>query len=101
MKKYTNKIVLMVAFFMAIAAAGYSQVIVKVRPEYGPVVERRPPPPSHRHVWIEGEWVVRGGRYEKRPGYWEEPRRGYHRWMPGRWVERRGGWVWIPGHWVR
>ncbi len=101
MKKYANKIALMVAFFMAIAAVGHSQIVVKVRPEYGPVVAHRPPPPSPRHVWIEGEWTVQGNHYVKQPGYWSEPRRGYHRWVPGHWADRRGGSYWVPGHWVR
>jgi len=102
MKKYIHKAVVLVALFMAFAATGFSQIVVKIRPSAPPPPANyhRPPPPGQSHVWVEGEWVVRGGRYEQRPGYWVAPRRGYH-WVPGRWVARRGGWVWVPGGWVR
>jgi hypothetical protein len=102
MKKNFGKITMLLALFMAIAVAGSSQIVVKIRPSAPPPARgfHRPPPPSRGHVWVEGEWVVQGGRYVQRPGYWMAPRRGY-RWQAGQWVARRGGWVWIPGRWVR
>jgi hypothetical protein len=45
----------------------------------------RPAPPSNNHVWIEGEWVRRGDRYEHQPGYWTVPEKD-HIWVKGEWV---------------
>ena len=87
---------------LAFSLAGSAQIVVKVRPNHQVErVEVRPQPPSHHHVWIEGSWEARGGRYQWREGYWAEPRYGYHRFSHGHWNRHRGGWVWVPGHWER
>ena len=72
---------------------------VKIRPTET-VVVNRPPAPSPRHVWIEGDWVWRGGVYVHEPGRWVIPDRGAV-WIPGHWRSTRRGWYWIPGHWRR
>ena|SRR5215831_20644717 len=94
-----KRFLIIAGLILSFSAASEAQVFVKVRPS-APVIVR-PNAPSSRHVWIEGEWVVRGGRYEYVPGYWSVPRPGYHQWVPGRWIARRHGWYWVPGHWRR
>jgi hypothetical protein len=98
MKKYFNRMVLVIALVIGCAAASSAQVIIKARLN-APVVVR-PAAPSPRHVWIDGGWVPRNGHYVYTQGYWAVPRRGYH-WAPGYWAERRGGYSWVPGHWQR
>jgi|SRR5581483_9625271 len=98
MKKIVTRIVLGLLLVVGVSTASSAQVIVRVRPA-APVVVR-PVAPSPRHVWVEGEWVVRHGHYEYVNGYWVTPRRGMH-WVPGYWVPRRGGYIWISGHWAR
>lgn len=98
MKKLINRIILATVLVVGFSFATSAQVIVKVRPE-APVVVR-PPAPSPRHIWIDGGWVVRGGRYVHKNGYWAAPRRGRH-WVDGYWAPRRHGYVWVSGHWSR
>lgn len=76
-----------------------AQVIVNVRPVV-PVHERIVAP-SPRHVWVDEEWVERGGRYEWAGGHWVLPPRPGVVWIPGHWANRPRGWVWIRGHWRR
>jgi hypothetical protein len=98
MKKATNKIIMLFALLMAFAFAASAQVVV-VRPG-APVVKVHPLAPSPKHIWIDGEWAWRGGRYVWVDGYWVTPRVGMV-WVGGNWRHRRGGWVWTPGHWRR
>jgi len=98
MKNYVSKMLLLSAMVVAFGCSATSQVIVRVRPNEP--VYTRPIAPSPRHVWIEGGWVERGGRYEWSNGYWMLPRPGMV-WIPGGWCHRRGGWAWVPGHWRR
>ena len=74
------------------------QIFVQVRPQAPMVV--RPPRPRPEHIWVEGEWIWRGGRYEYVNGYWAPPRPGFH-YVPGFWRHTRRGEVWIPGGWRR
>jgi len=57
--------------------------------------------PSHRHVWIQAEWIPRGGFYVRSPGHWA--RRPYPRadWVPGHWEQTRRRWVWVESAWRR
>jgi len=73
-------------------------IYIGVRPAE-PVHVAPPPRPSRTHVWVEGEWRERNGRYEYKPGYWVVPPRPHARWVRGHWRHYRGGWAWIPGHW--
>jgi hypothetical protein len=98
MKKYINRIVLAAALVIGFSVASSAQVVVRVRPS-APVVVRSVAP-SPRHVWIDGGWEVRRGRYVHTDGYWAMPRRGRH-WVEGYWAPRRHGYVWVPGYWAR
>ena len=55
--------------------------------------------PSGRHIWIEAEWMWRGGRYVFQPGYWTVPRK-HMTYVPGYWHRSRGGWIWVQGYWT-
>jgi hypothetical protein len=89
--------------FLAILIAGTVSLssctvrgVVRERP--AEVVYVRPAPPSREHVWVSGDWVWAGGRYEWREGHWERPRAAA-RWESGHWQDTSRGWKWIPGHW--
>ncbi len=62
-----------------------------------PVYER-PVAPGVGYVWIDGDWVWRGGRYVYVHGYWARPR-GHRVWVTGRWVHSPKGWYWRRGYW--
>ncbi|MBS1510513.1 MAG: YXWGXW repeat-containing protein [Bacteroidetes bacterium] len=100
MKKLLVKFLMLTALTFAVTAATEAQVVIKVRPA-APVLRPRPIAPSPAHVWIEGEYVVRGGQYVYSEGYWAKPPRPRAVWVPGHWKHRRGGWFWVPGHWRR
>ena len=60
-------------------------------------VERRPPKPTRRALWIDGHWRWTGRTYNWVPGRWERNPRGA--WVAGHWDKRPRGWVWVPGRW--
>ena len=79
------------------ACSASAQIYVKIRPErphYERVVA-----PSPRHVWVDEDWEMRGGKYVFVGGRWAEPPRPRAAWIPGHWRQRPRGWVWVPGHW--
>jgi len=99
MKKFVK--VLFLAGALSVFAATNSNaqgIYIRVRPAE-PVRIAPPPAPSRAHIWVEGEWEVREGRYVYKPGYWILPPRPHARWIRGHWRHYRGGWAWIPGHW--
>ena len=61
------------------------------------IVERRPPKPKPKAVWIGGHWRWAGRKYVWVRGHWERNPRGA--WISGRWERRPNGWVWVAGHW--
>jgi hypothetical protein len=73
------------------------EITVSARPE--PPYYARPASPGVGYVWIDGEWIVRGGRYHWREGYWR--RSGTRVWIGGSWESRNNGWYWRRGHWRR
>ncbi|TSJ44612.1 hypothetical protein FO440_01325 [Mucilaginibacter corticis] len=76
-----------------------AQIVVRARLYHrGPVVVR-PARPSANHVWVESEWVPRGGTYVERPGYWAVAPRPRAAWVPGHWDRRHRGYAWVPGYW--
>jgi hypothetical protein len=99
MKKLISRIVIVSGLILGLSWAADAQIIVRVRPSV-PVVRVRPVPPSPRHIWIDGGWVIHGRNYVWSDGYWAVPRRG-HRYVNGHWDRRRGGWAYVPGHWRR
>ncbi len=61
----------------------------------------RPPAPSPRHIWVNGEWVWQNNNYIYQTGYWTIPERD-HIWMKGHWAQwPNGEWYWVKGYWRR
>ncbi len=100
MKKQVFKLLLaLIVFFSASnLMQAQTRIYVKVRPVA--TVVARPAAPRREYVWVDDEWVVRNGAYERVPGRWLAPRRGFV-WVPGHWTTERRGDYWIPGHWRR
>jgi WXXGXW repeat (2 copies) len=96
MKRMLSFIV--IATVIACFASCTATYVVRERP--AEVVYVRPAPPSREHIWISGDWVWAGSRYEWREGHWERRREGY-RWHEGHWQSSRGGWKWVHGGWDR
>ena len=88
------------AAVMLSTGVSYGQVYVRVGPPPR-VVERRPPAPGLRYVWIDGYQRWNGHRYVWVHGYWAIPPHPHAVWVRGHWVHRRHGWLWIEGHWRR
>ena len=63
------------------------------------VRERRPPPPSRQHVWVNGYQRWDGNAYSWNQGRWEQPPRPRARWVSHHYVHQKGGWVLVDGHW--
>ena len=99
MKISWGKSLALFALVFTLSFTAHAQVYVTVRPN-APVFAR-PVAPSAKHIWIDGEWVWRGGRYEYANGYWVVPSRFGAVWVPGHWKQSRRGWFWKPGHWRR
>jgi hypothetical protein len=98
MKKYINRIIIAAVLVVGFSFASSAQLIVKVRPT-APVAVR-PMAPSRQHVWVEGGWEQRRGRYVHVDGYWSKPRHHRH-YVQGYWAPRRNGYTWVPGYWAR
>jgi hypothetical protein len=99
MKKGLILCFLLTAGFIGISEFANAQhFYVSVQP-VAPVIVR-PVAPSPHHIWVEDEWVWRGGAYVRVPGYWALPPHHYTIWIPGHWVHEEGhGHYWVPGHW--
>jgi len=88
----------------ALAALGASLFLSSCAGEYYvsdqpvDVVYERPVAPYAGAVWIEGDWVYRGGRYVHSNGYWARPRHG-RTYVPGNWAHNNHGYAWHRGHW--
>ncbi|MGI4727630.1 MAG: hypothetical protein ACRYFL_04190 [Janthinobacterium lividum] len=81
------------ALFFASCGSSY---YVSERP--APYVYRRPIAPYAGAIWIEPEYIWRGGGYVAQPGYWSRPRPGYS-YHPGQWNHNRHGHIWVRGGW--
>ena len=100
MKKHFGKILLLSFIVMAACLTSSAQIYVTVRPPVPVIV--RPMAPSPAHVWIDEEWVERGGRYVYNGGHWATPPHRGWIWIPGFWKrEGRRGERWVGGHWGR
>ena len=96
MKKYTFPFLIVISLASLVSCA--PAYVVRERPRE--VVYVRPAPPTREHVWVSGDWVWTGGRYQWHEGHWERPRRGA-RWADGHWQDTPRGSKWVPGHWQR
>jgi hypothetical protein len=100
MKKITRILLLLaVASLFAITNA-QAQIVIRAR--LSAPVTVRPARPSAGHIWVNDEWVVQGGTYVHRDGYWALPPRPGSTWIKGYWQHRRRGgegYFWVPGHW--
>jgi hypothetical protein len=97
MKKNVSKFLAVSALaFSLLTACDSAMYTVGVQPTV-PVYER-PVSPNSGYVWVEGDWVWEGGRYQWHNGYWTAPR-ARRTWVGGRWEQRRGGYTWRRGHW--
>jgi hypothetical protein len=94
MKKYV--VYITATILVASMASCAPTYVVRERP--AEVVYARPPAPSYDHIWITGDWIWEGGRYQWHEGHWERRREGY-RWQEGHWQTAKGGYKWVPGHW--
>lgn len=90
--------VLSLGFLFGSQAADAQHFYVSVQPAVPVYVH--PACPSHRHVWVESEWVWMNGGYVHHPGYWAIPPRGFHVWIAGSWIHERRGFYWVGGHWA-
>ncbi len=92
-------VVVLIAGSQFISSQGSAQeIFVKVRPAEPVYV--RPPKPRPEHIWVEGEWEWRGGRYVYVNGFWAPPRPGFH-YVRGFWRHTNRGEVWVHGGWRR
>ena len=98
MKKTLLVISILLSSFLISNSISAQRFYVKIRP-VAPVIVR-PIAPRPSYIWVEPEWVSRGGRYEYMNGYWSAPRVGY-RYAPGYWKRTRRGEVWVGGGWRR
>ena len=90
-------LVLGLSAFLVNSGSAQISISIKILPPE-PFIER-PPPPTANHVWIEGEWVARGGQYVQQPGYWTVPEKD-HIWVKGEWVRNPDGSAyWQAGYW--
>ena len=94
MKKILFICLLIITTFI-IYSCGPAEITVTNRPD--PPYYVRPISPGPTYVWIEGDWVVRGGQYHWREGRWLRVRN--RAWVPGGWHARGSGWYWRRGHW--
>ena len=73
-------------------------VIVREAPP-AVIVERRPAPPSSRHVWIDGYWQWEGRQYVWQPGHWAVPPHERAVWVAPRYEKHEQGYLYTPGQW--
>jgi hypothetical protein len=76
------------------------EVVVGVdQPPPPPVYEAPPPPPEVGVVWVPGDYVIVGGRWEWRGGHYDHPPRGGAHWIGPRYEHGPHGYVRVEGHW--
>ena len=81
------------SLFMASCEGSYYVTDQPAEPTYV-----RPAAPYSGAVWIDGDWVWRGGRYVYVQGRWARPRAG-RVWVRGGWYHGARGYAWHRGHW--
>jgi hypothetical protein len=95
--KSINKIGILCAFSGGLLlSACESSRYVATQP--AAVVYTRPVAPYAGAIWVEGNWVRRGGKWKQQPGYWIKPHPG-RTWVQGRWYKYPKGNRWQKGYW--
>ena len=89
---------MLAAIGISISTIADAQLVVRIRP-IAPEIRVRTENHSPGNVWVEGEYVNNGGRYDYNEGHWAAPPRNSHRWKQGRWRSSRRGYSWEPGRW--
>jgi hypothetical protein len=79
------------------SSCGPTQLTVSNRPDRP--YYSRPASPGPGYVWVEGDWVVRNGRYQWREGRWMKNRNRNRVYISGSWESRPGGYYWRRGYW--
>jgi WXXGXW repeat (2 copies) len=100
LKEWNVKKTLLAALlaFSLLPGAANAQIYVRIEPP-APIVERRPSPPEHGFVWIDGYHRWDGHRYVWVAGRWDRPPHPHAVWVAHHWEHRHDGWVLIEGHW--
>lgn len=88
-------VVIILGGILYIGLLSCGRTVVAARP--AAPVYARPAAPGQRYVWVDGNWIARGGRYQWRDGYWAPARKKQY--VPGHWAPKRNGWYWQRGHW--
>jgi hypothetical protein len=86
------------AVAVGIASAQAADIVVKTKPP-ATRVERRPPRPSPKHVWIGGYHKWDGRAYAWEPGRWEVPPREHAVWVAPKWQHSNDGYTFVEGRW--
>jgi hypothetical protein len=78
-------------------------IVVTQAPPVAPTpvyTSAQPARPTSDHVWVEGHWTIRDGRYAWVEARWEMPPRGDARWVAPRWERSsNGSYVFYEGYW--
>ena len=99
MKSMVQKTLLGLVFAGLLAvSAPAADVVIRLAPPRI-LVEKRPPRPSHNHVWVTGYHRWDGNAYQWQGRKWEEPPARHRRWVAHHYVRRNGGYVLVEGHW--
>jgi len=91
--KIGSLFVIAISMFLSSCAGSYYVSDQPVEPVY-----ERPVAPYAGAIWIDGDWVWRGGTYVYVRGHWDRDRPG-RRWMRGSWERTNRGYRWRRGHW--
>jgi hypothetical protein len=93
-----KKTFVMIASLIAIVLSSCTAEYVGTRPAYdSDVAVGIAPGPGY--VWVNREYVWRGGSYVAVPGYWARPSRPGRAWVAGGWYGYHGGYRWHRGYW--
>jgi len=88
---------LLTSLFVGLSTAALAQPGYPPMPP--PRMEPMPPPPGGAYIWRPGHWAWNGRQYVWISGRYVPRQSSYHQWVEGRWVMRGGRWEWIPPHW--
>lgn len=83
------------------ASTPQGTIMVTQAPPAAPqMVYAQPARPTSDHVWVEGHWTIRDGRYAWVDARWELPPRSDARWVAPRWERSSdGSYVFYEGYW--